>query len=698
MKFSENALKELQQEHQSLRIKYEEAVETIAAIQAGSIDAVMIQGPSGPQVFTLLGADYPYRILIETMSEGAVTISQRQDILYCNQRFAEMAELPVEKIIGNPVKEFISASSLQNFISIINEGLHTSKGEVKLKSSSGKEIQALLSYSLISLDDNSGCLIFTDLTEINKIRQELKTMNETLDQIVYKRTQELEEKNEELNREIQKRIAAEKVLKESEEKFMQVANAIPQLAWIADAEGYLTWYNDRWFEYTGTTFEQMKGWGWESVHSPEMLPLVLENWQYSIHTGIPFEMIFPLKGVDGIFREFLTRVIPVKNSEDKVLQWFGTNTDISEIRKIEKELQQSREKLTMALENGNTGIWEWNLETGKVYLDERVEKMFMLEPGSFGGSFGDIENLVIEEDLDYVRKAVQKSIENDLPMETLFRIGTLYGDTKYISAKALLKRDKDGTPVSMTGVAFDVTQMKKNTDQLLLKLNEELLRSNKELEQFAYVASHDLQEPLRMISSFTQLLSKRYSGQLDETAHEYIHYAVDGANRMYNLIQGLLAYSRIHTRGKDFTEVNMEKVMDQVKNNIRMQISEKQAEITVDQLPTIVADEAQMIQLMQNLLTNAIKFSKEKPKVHISSKTENEHYIFSIEDNGIGIEPQYFQRIFQIFQRLLPKEQYEGTGIGLSICKRIIERHEGKIWVDSELGKGSTFYFTIPRS
>ncbi|MGF7119078.1 sensor histidine kinase [Methanobacterium oryzae] len=232
------------------------------------------------------------------------------------------------------------------------------------------------------------------------------------------------------------------------------------------------------------------------------------------------------------------------------------------------------------------------------------------------------------------------------------------------------------------------------------KLIEELKRSNEELEQFAYVASHDLQEPLRAIISFTQLLERRYKGQLDSDADEFMDYIIDAAERMQQLINGLLQYSRVTTQGNKFQPVNINNVVNDVLFNLRTSIEENNAEITVDKLPTVTIDKLQLLQLFQNIIGNAIKFKKpdESPKIHISANKDEERneYVFSVVDNGIGIEPQYNERIFVIFQRLHTQDVYKGTGIGLSIAKRIIERCGGCIWVESSFGKGSTFYFTLP--
>jgi light-regulated signal transduction histidine kinase (bacteriophytochrome) len=244
---------------------------------------------------------------------------------------------------------------------------------------------------------------------------------------------------------------------------------------------------------------------------------------------------------------------------------------------------------------------------------------------------------------------------------------------------------------------------RKIAEEELKRTMAELARSNKELEQFAYVASHDLREPLRMVTSYVQLLARRYQGRLDADANEFIAYAVDGATRMQALINDLLAYSRVGTRGKPFEPTDCETILEQALTNLQVAIEESGAAVTHDPLPTVVADGTQLVQLFQNLIGNAIKFrSEEPPRVHVSasetfevSKTSKVWRV-SVQDNGIGIDPEYHERIFLIFQRLHTREEYPGTGIGLAVCKKIVERHGGRIWVESQFGKGSTFHFTIP--
>ncbi len=275
-------------------------------------------------------------------------------------------------------------------------------------------------------------------------------------------------------------------------------------------------------------------------------------------------------------------------------------------------------------------------------------------------------------------------------------------DGELIGVLAMFSRQviPEDTMSALAGISDTIAQglQRLRAELELEERVSDLARSNADLEQFAYVASHDLQEPLRMIASYNQLLARRYKGKLGEDADEFIGYTVEGVTRMQRLINDLLAYSRVGTRDKEPVEVDLEKLLAPVLANLDHAVKEANAVITHDRLPTVIGDEGQLAQLLQNLVANAIKFhGDDAPRIHIGVKADGACWRIWVKDNGIGIDPQYFERIFVIFQRLHPREKYPGTGIGLAICKKIVERHGGKIWVESAAGGGSTVNFTIAR-
>jgi len=253
------------------------------------------------------------------------------------------------------------------------------------------------------------------------------------------------------------------------------------------------------------------------------------------------------------------------------------------------------------------------------------------------------------------------------------------------------------TKIKLIGELQDSYAELKRTKEDLERKSQELARSNDDLKDFAYAASHDLQEPLRIIRGYVQLLAKRYKGKLDADADDFIKYAVEGVGRMQRLIKDLLEYSRLGIRGELLKTSECTELVARALANLQAAIEESGAEVTYDPLPAIAADPSQLSRVFQNLIGNAIKFrGEEPPRIHISAERKGDEWVFSVRDNGIGIDPDQSERIFMIFQRLHTREEYDGTGIGLAICKKIVERHSGRIWVESKAGKGSTFYFTIP--
>ena len=293
--------------------------------------------------------------------------------------------------------------------------------------------------------------------------------------------------------------------------------------------------------------------------------------------------------------------------------------------------------------------------------------------------------------LDTIRQAIRQGTEAKAELRNYRKDGSLFWNELYIAPV----KDQRGRLTHFIGIQTDITQRKHQETELAHKTRE-LAQSNAELQQFAYAASHDLQEPLRMVASYTQLLGTRYRGKLDEEADEFIGYAVDGATRMQRLIRDLLEYSRVGSESKSFEKTNCELVFRQVLDNLSASIRERRAEVTHDPLPIVQANPTHLTQIFQNLIGNALKFQGALPcKIHVGARALPDGWEFSIRDNGIGIPADQLDRIFSIFQRLHGQSEYPGTGIGLAICKRIVEKYGGTIRVESELGQGSIFYFTL---
>jgi len=325
-------------------------------------------------------------------------------------------------------------------------------------------------------------------------------------------------------------------------------------------------------------------------------------------------------------------------------------------------------------------------EKHTVFISPQIKTLLGFTPAEWIADTGLWLRQIHPDDYARVLAEVTEKEKNHLDLNIEYRMLTRNGQTVWLHSHSIDIPSQIGI---RHGLMRDITERKQAED--------ELKRSNAELEQFAYMASHDLQEPLRAVAGMVQLLGQRYKGKLDERADEYIGHAVEASTRMQNLINDLLDYSRVSRFGKMFDETDLENCLKNALGNLQLSIQESNTQLTHDPLPTLRLDGAQMTQVLQNLIGNAIKFRGARPlRIHIGAKKLEQAWQFNISDNGIGIEPQYFERIFLIFQRLHTRREYPGTGIGLSLCKKIIEQHGGQIWVESQPEQGSTFYFTIP--
>lgn len=596
-----------------------------------------------------------YRLLFDNMINGfalheIITDEAGKPIdfryLDANKAFGVHTGLSVPKIIGKRVKEILP--NVESYW-IENYGKVALTGEPMSFVQYSASLDRYFNVYAFSPQKGQFAIIFNDITE-------------------YKRT--------------------ENALKESQARLQSILDHTPTLINIKDLAGRYVLINQKAETVLGITNEEIRGKTPFDIFSEETAEQIIAHDKQVIDSQSSLKIEENVLSEYGI-QTLLSVRFPIFDNNGELIAIGGIFTDITERKNAEEEMLVKER----AIESSINAIAIADLQGNLSYVNDSFLRLW---------GYDDKANVIGEKVLDFWHSQEQA-------MEVVQSLGAnghwtgeLVGKKKdgsrfdvQLSANMVL--DKAQTPICMMASFIDITEQKRAEQQLKETLRE-LERSNKELEQFAYVASHDLQEPLRMVTSYLQLLEKRYENQLDEDAQEFIYYAVDGAKRMQSLISDLLSYSRIKSRAKSMKNVDFQEIVERAKEHLKFMIEESEAEITYDELPTLKVDRGQMVQLIQNLINNSIKYNDNKPVIHISAKKQNSEWIFSVTDNGIGINAKYSERVFQIFQRLHTKREYSGTGIGLAICKKIIERHNGKIWVESEENNGATFYFSIPEN
>jgi PAS domain S-box-containing protein len=672
--------------------------------------------------------------------------------------------------------------------------------------------------------------------------------------------------------------SAQAALRESEERFLAMANGIPQLAWMADADGQIFWYNQRWYDCTGTTLEEMAGWGWQKVHDPAALAKVLERWKGSIASGDPFDMEFPLRGADGVYRMFLNRVMPVKDAEGKVTRWFGTNTDISERKRAEEQLATQAEELSQqatelsrsrvlleaqklilksvldsmeeglvaADERGKFIIWnpaaekimrlgaeemspeQWSAHYGLYEADgvtllapeknpllgaiqgkSSTTEMFMRnlrlgegiwveanasplkdEEGMVHGgvvAFRDIterkrveaelvrqaeelqvssqaleeQKLMLQSVLDSMAeglvaadehgkfilwnpaatKIVGMGAENVPPGEWNSHYGCYLPDTvtplpaqenpllravrgETCTTEMFVRNQEleQGAWLEVSGgplkdrngalrggvVAFRDITSRKEAERKIRQFNQELeervvertaqlAEANEELEAFTYSVSHDLRAPLRHMSGFTKILAEDFGPSLPPEAQEHVERIQRGAHKMGQLVDELLNLTRVGRQALAVQVVDLNGVVKEVVNMLQPEAEGREVEWKIEELPAMACDAVLVRQVFQNLIGNALKYSRPRSPAVIEighGKIDGQETVF-VKDNGVGFDMKYADKVFGVFQRLHRSEDFEGTGVGLATVHRIVQKHGGRIWAEAAVGRGATFYFTL---
>ncbi|MBA3986651.1 MAG: PAS domain S-box protein, partial [Flavobacteriales bacterium] len=510
---------------------------------------------------------------------------------------------------------------------------------------------------------------------------------------------------------------AEKKITESEERFRILADNIPNLSWMADADGNIFWYNQKWYDYTGTTLADMEGWGWQSVHDPKELPNVLVKWREAIKTGNPFEMSIPLKGADGKFRQFLTRVLPLYNSQNKIYRWLGTNTDVNKqkeaeekIKESEKEHQKMAARLQFSIQAAKLGTWEIDVETEESVRDFRHDEIFGYSEPVKEWNFEKFFKHIHPEDLKYVKDII-KDAQYHKSFECETRIITPGGQIIWIEIKGKPMPDFKGKK-KLFGVVADITEKKTLELQkegylvMLKEYNKELEELTQAKDNFISLISHDLRNPLSVIVSSSDILLQNIENKDIKDIEEFGRVINRSSKRVMAKFSKLVELSRSKNKAS-FNPVN--KSLHECVN-ISIQMIESFAahkNITINnETPLdieIFADSLMMESILQNLISNAIKFTPDGGYVSIKGKVkEGEEGLIEIrvKDSGIGMTEEIRKSIFDERKTITTKgtKEEEGSGLGLKLVKEFVRKQGGTIWVESEPGEGSCFAFTVPQA
>jgi PAS domain S-box-containing protein len=595
-----------------------------------------------------------YKTLFEKASNGILIMNTDGGIVNVNESFAELHGYTVDEMMQMNLKELDTpemAKMLPKKIGLViaGETLHLETDHIH---KDGRIVTFDVSTSLIEVGSEKYIQAFhTDITDRKKAEDKLRQLSQAVEQS-------------------------------------------PATIVITDTNGDIQYVNEKFVETTGYSLMEVMG------KNPRILKSgytssdeYKELWQ-TIIAGKEWYGEFHNKKKNGDFFWESASISPIINTKGETTHFLAVKEDITERKIIREALMKSRQGYKELLENMNDGFIVDDISGRIVFANKKFLEVFGFEAG-------EIEKIKIE---DYVapgyREILRDRHECRLAGEKVldtFEYEGLRKDGKKIWLEAHVNPIfENGIITGTQSIIRDISE-RKIADEKLKRFADELMVSNAELERFAYVTSHDLKEPLRMVNSFLNLLVEELDEQLNETTREYIRFAVDGAIRMKTLINDLLMYSRVGTNKDQFTATDTNEIMEYVNLVLKEDIEKNQAEIIVKTLPVITANKTLIGQLFTNLVGNALKYHGDrKPVIEIGCMDKQDEFIFHVRDNGIGIESRFFEKIFIIFQRLHGINEFSGTGIGLAVCKKIVEIHHGKIWVESELGKGSTFYFSLP--
>ncbi len=697
-------------ENEDLRARLEEAVDTLRAIRSGEVDALVVSGASGEQVFTLQGADHIYRLLVEDMNEGALTLSLDGVILYCNRRFAEMLKWPIEKVIGSNIDTFIASDS-QRFLHEVLQQFDTRtnhRWEATLLAEDGTLVPGYISGKALQLEDSQEliCLVLSDLTE--QKRTEAIVASEKLAQQLMKASNQ---SRLELQNEIAERELSEEALKKSEEKirllFDEMLSGFALHEIICDPSGKPADYR---FLSVNAAFERMTGLNASDILGKTILEVI---------PGTEFSWIerygkVALTREPTQFENFATalgKYFEVRAYCPEHGKFATLIHDITDRKQAEEALQASDKMLKLAFAIGNIGAFQVDLASGKSTWTPEIRDLWGI-PRTFAGDFAAYcWEHTHPDDLARTQQKFNDYAQTGKIAEMEFRIIRSDGTVRWIRWLGQVIQDPDlGTPL-VIGVNMDISPQKQ-AEQDLKTLNSSLERlvetrtaglkaALKELEAFSYSVSHDLRTPLRSLAGFVELLKEKQAGEQDAESRHYMDRISSSTRVMGRLIDDLLDFSRMGHGELMTLKVDLQQLAQEViQEAAKMLPSDRCIDWRIGKLPVVTGDQVMLRQVLVNLISNALKYSGyvEAPVIELGALTEDpKEWTLFVRDNGVGFDMKYVDKLFKLFERLHSTKEFEGTGVGLATVRRIVQRHGGRTWAEGEVNKGATFFFTLEK-
>jgi PAS domain S-box-containing protein len=692
---------ELLREMEVLRARLEEAEATVAAIQSGEVDALIVFGPDGERVFALEGADYPYRVMLDVMNEGVVTLSADGGILSCNGRFVDFVNTPIEQILGQTLARFTAEQDVPKLRAFLSKASEKSGAiTVALARADGTTMPVNLSASPFEVGEFAAlCVIVTDLTEMlaaAQARLHLASIVETSNDAIISESLD--------NKILTWNAAAERIygFSAAEALGQPISIIVPR-----DCINELEMIDEKM--RLGQRLE-----GYETLRiaksgaaiqvSLTASPLTDSNGDIIGFSVIARDITERRKVEAELdkYRHQLEEMVRQRTGELETVN-ARLETRILERKRAEEGLRKSEERLHLALLAAKMATWEWHVPTGEMIWDDAYYRMLGYEVGAVQPSYEAWISRVHPDDVETVEAAFRAAKNEGFRYAAEFRTCWPDGTVHWQWMLGGLDRDATGQIVRLYGVLLDISG-KKGAELRIQELNDALIRhgielenANKELESFTHSVSHDLRTPLRLMNKIAHLLIAENGPQLPADAMDKIQMILNSTQETGKLVEDLLAFSQVRREPMKKRRVDLRRLAREALAELRAEFESRDVEVVVDELPPCRADRALLKQVFLNLLANALKFTqpRERAEIRVGFSQSNGETVYFVHDNGVGFDETHSKSIFVVFHRLHRTQHFKGSGVGLALVKRIVERHDGRIWAEGEVDRGATFYFTL---